>query len=210
MIYPVTLGYKATTDPYSVSNPHKGIDYANPYGSRLEVAGEVIAKTGNTGYVLPKPSPSNPHAGAHLHVDKDAGNRDPSDWLSISYGVVVHVGENAASGKYISVMSQESQYRFLHLSEVYVKVGDILDKGGDMTTEDQVRLSILGVTGQKPMKNYEQEVDYWTGRDQTEFAKYLNKLGDYYMVAARKDIESLKKQLAAEATLLKPGKYLVK
>lgn len=31
--------------------------------------GQLIAKSGNTGQVRPAPTPSNPHAGAHLHYD---------------------------------------------------------------------------------------------------------------------------------------------
>lgn len=70
-------------------------------------------------------------------------------------------------------------------------------KENKMTTEDEVRFSILGVTGQEPMNNYEQEVKYWTGRDPLEFARYLNGLGDYYMVPARERIKKLEAELAS-------------
>lgn len=68
-----------------------------------------------------------------------------------------------------------------------------------MMSEDGVRYSILGVTGGVPMPEYEEEVRYWTGRDSTEFGRYLYKLGDYYMVKARKDNKRLTKELS-EAT----------
>lgn len=45
--------------------------------------GQVIAYVGNTGNVSPKPSPSNPHAGAHLHFEVYVnGTRvNPAPWL---------------------------------------------------------------------------------------------------------------------------------
>ena len=46
--------------------------------------GDVIALVGNTGNVSPRPSASNPHAGAHLHFEVYVnGNRvnDPRTWL---------------------------------------------------------------------------------------------------------------------------------
>lgn len=45
--------------------------------------GQVIAYVGNTGNVSPKPSASNPHAGAHLHFEVWVnGTRvNPSPWL---------------------------------------------------------------------------------------------------------------------------------
>lgn len=37
------------------------------HGRRVE-EGDPLAVTGNTGYVLPKPTPNNPRAGAHMHT----------------------------------------------------------------------------------------------------------------------------------------------
>ena len=38
------------------------------HGRKQVKRGEVIAKAGNTGFVLPKPTESNPYAGTHVHV----------------------------------------------------------------------------------------------------------------------------------------------
>lgn len=88
------------------------------------------------------------------------------------------------------------------------------DKKGKIMSEDAVRYSIRGVTGQDVPFNdktrYEKEVKYWTGRNDVEFGKYLLGLGDQYAKALRKQVKGLEADLAKDATQLSPGKYLVK
>lgn len=51
--------------------------------------GDVIAYSGNTGYVAPAPTAENPHAGAHLH-DELHLNGQPVD-LALYYGGRLHL-----------------------------------------------------------------------------------------------------------------------
>jgi murein DD-endopeptidase MepM/ murein hydrolase activator NlpD len=44
--------------------------------------GDIVARSGNSGYVLPKPTPQNPTAGQHLHIERRNGTKDKNKGLS--------------------------------------------------------------------------------------------------------------------------------
>ena len=66
-------------------------DYFIVYGHLLSTVvsagqkvskGQIIGHVGNSGYVIPKPSPANPKAGAHLHIEMRVGKKVNSAPLS--------------------------------------------------------------------------------------------------------------------------------
>ncbi len=50
-------------------------------GQRVE-RGQEIAVSGNSGFVLPPPTPQKPWSGAHLHIEELIGTKDPNKPLS--------------------------------------------------------------------------------------------------------------------------------
>lgn len=50
-------------------------------GQRVE-QGQIIGTTGNSGYVLPAPTPAMPFAGAHLHIEQRLGTKENHRGLS--------------------------------------------------------------------------------------------------------------------------------
>src|SRR5680860_929157 len=50
-------------------------------GQRVSV-GQVIGYSGNSGYVLPKPTSANPNSGAHLHIEMRQGAKASNKGLS--------------------------------------------------------------------------------------------------------------------------------
>ena len=130
--YGVTLGYKATAMPWygpgGIIGPfHHGIDYGAPKGSTVVLSGQTIGLSGNTGAT----------SGPHLHVDRrpigsSVSNRyafkPPGKWWQIQ-GKVVKAGYSGTAGNVIAIQYEGDEYRFLHLSKINVKVGDIV---GDM------------------------------------------------------------------------------
>jgi murein DD-endopeptidase MepM/ murein hydrolase activator NlpD len=152
--YPVTLGFKQTFMPYygkggTVGAYHHGIDYGAPSGAPIVVSGVTIGTVGATGTVT----------GAHLHVDKSkyypskpSDYVDPSDWTGIS-GTVIFAGDLGSAGKTVVVGANGYYYRFLHMSEINVKIGDVISMS--KITKAQEQVISLGVTGNKPGKGYD-------------------------------------------------------
>ena len=58
--------------------------HLNAFKKKLGAAvkqGEVIALSGNSGYVLPKPTPKTPNSGSHLHYSESANISGKIKWL---------------------------------------------------------------------------------------------------------------------------------
>jgi hypothetical protein len=144
--------------------------------------------------------------------------RKPGDFVIYKYGQYGHIGvllrddrifeQNVNVGG-VARKLVDGQYvyasRIGSLSESWrpvrpniYRIKSYLEE--DIMTEDGVRFGILAVTGGKPFggdtKKYETEVKYWTGRNSTEFSRYLYGLSDHYMVSAYTQIATLTKKLA--------------
>jgi hypothetical protein len=126
--YPVTFGYKAQDGKWygpkgKIGLYHLGNDRETPIGTLLEIAGEVIATTGDSGEV----------DGPHLHDQAWTGNvantRDPAPF-EFQPGRVVDVGTASQWGKYITVEVNGVNITYAHLDEIYVGAGHVI--GGNM------------------------------------------------------------------------------
>ena len=132
--YPVTTDYGYTGKPYSKLKPHRGQDRSTPNRTPLIIEGMTCALTGNSG------SYNGMTYGFHVHgqagTDKACQNTvNPTD-LWFKGGVVVNVGVGKEWGKFFTVQVGNLFISYCHLSEVYVKVGDIIQGGNEMPIKD--------------------------------------------------------------------------
>lgn len=128
--YPITYKYG-----YSVAygGYHSGVDRGAPYGTPLIVNNTLIGYSGNTGYVLPKPTASNPKAGSHHHLGKHGLSGklvDPGKTGFRMFSVtglrpkVYEVGSDSRNGKYIRIRATSGRtYIHCHLSKINCVVG---------------------------------------------------------------------------------------
>lgn len=141
--YTVNFPYGATSDPYSLSRPHKGDDRPCPEGTPVTINGQQIGLTGATGYVF----------GAHLHIQEWNGSygnvRKPQN--AFKPGKVINVDRNATQGdrsfgKFIDVQNADGWVdSYCHLSRIDVNVGDII--GGNMSSNsiDEAETDVLRI-----------------------------------------------------------------
>lgn len=207
--YPVTFKYGATTPPYSPSRPHKGADRACPVGTPIVIDGVTIGLTGRSGKVT----------GPHLHnqagYDKACQNTFDPSRVEFRPGLVVYTRsvDTGDWGKCITMLVGADYITYAHLSQVNVKVGDII--GGNMSCKSNQNFIIEAfnaTVGRAPQPN---EIAYYTGKPHDlvlheimigdERREYMRKLG-----AKDAEIALLKKQLAEGGTVLSPGRYVVK
>lgn len=119
--------------PYGYSKAyggwHTGEDRPCPWGTPLVINGVEVAKTGNSGYVLPAPTPSRPKAGAHLHVGKYAGgvSHNPNgQGFTFREARVTEIGRDGRNGLFVRVQADGYSWVYLHLSSTSCKVGQAL------------------------------------------------------------------------------------
>jgi hypothetical protein len=123
--YKITFGYGRTDPPYSPTSPHRGNDRAMPIGTDVWVGGLLIGKSGNTGDVVPRPTATNPAAGAHLHTGKFVGGAavnpgtDGAEF-ALAEGFIYDTGQDPTNGKYVRIFSNGAVYVYCHLSEILV------------------------------------------------------------------------------------------
>jgi len=202
--YPITFAYGDVDGVYYTNlNPHRGNDRPTPSGTPVVIGGVTIGLTGNTGLT------SGPHI--HLQAGYDEwcqSTVEPSPY-EFQPGTVTSAGYGSQWGNYIIIRTLSGVYIcYAHLSQINVQEGQVI--GENRMTEDGVRFGILAVTGGKLIDNYEKEVKYWTGRDSTEFSKYLYGMSDYFMVPAHREIAALKKQLADTSGGYEPATVYIK
>lgn len=198
---------------------HKGIDYGCPVGTPIVVNGVMIGISGATGEVT----------GPHVHVGKWLGGtvKDPgvgNGW-HFNSAVVSDIGEDAVNGKYVKVQADGFTWVYLHMSNnKLVTVGQVL-QGEDMIpdednyfyrwvetfqmirgrtpTRDEFRNNAVGLTWLKALELLEDDPE----------AQATQNAQNTGQKAIQEDwqgqIVELKKQLAAQGTVLKPGKYTV-
>lgn len=186
--YPVTFGYGATDDTYYgpqaqgkptyIGPYHKGDDRAMPYGTPVVVNGVQIGLSGN----------GNGRYGAHLHIGRFVNGVDtnPNDGgFQLDGAKVVTVVDNYATdpvnAKYVRVQDANgAQWVYLHLSEVNVSAGQILQgKGEDMKLNvDQFKLLYYMTTGKQATdsKDVMNNVD---GNGEVDFDTFVNNLRNY-------------------------------
>lgn len=131
--YPVKykFGYSVAYGGY-----HTGEDRSAPHGTPVKINNTIIGLSGNTGYVLPKPTASNPKAGSHHHISKHGLTGkliDPKGSGFKMFSIpgrrakVYQVGEDSRNGKYIRVRASSGRtYIHCHLSKITCKVGTII------------------------------------------------------------------------------------
>ncbi len=124
--YVVSFRYGEISYPYSPASPHQGNDRVMPVGTSIVTGGLLLGYSGNTGDVTPRPSASNPNAGAHLHTGKfsTAGKSyDPGvsgEEFRLDGGFVHSIGEDTKNGKWIRIFANGYYWVFCHLSQVVV------------------------------------------------------------------------------------------
>lgn len=125
---------------------HNGVDYGCPVGTDVTVNGVVIAKSGATG----GPNPVEGF-GPHCHVGHWGPNGviDPGvqGGKSLPGGTIteVHDLNDTNNGKYVRVgMPDGTSWVFLHLSEILVTVGQVLQGGNvDLGKLADLRLAAI-------------------------------------------------------------------
>ena len=115
---------------------HTGEDRSAPHGTPVKVNNTVIGLSGNTGYVLPAPTASNPKAGSHHHMGKfglsgklinPRGSGFKMHSVAGRRPKVIAIGQDSRSGRWIKVRSIYGRvYIHCHLSKVYARVGTVI------------------------------------------------------------------------------------
>lgn len=180
--FPVTFGYGATDDTYYgpkaqgkatyIGPYHRGDDRAMRVGTPVVVNGVIIGKSGN----------GDGRYGAHLHVGKWLAGVDVNPnggGFKLDGAKVIGVlndYSDPANGKYVRIGdSSGAMWVYLHLSEVHVKLGEVL-KGEDMpkATFEDVKYGYAFIAGE--LRTDQQVRDSgWIGTDLLEFYQKLMK-----------------------------------
>lgn len=126
--YPITLGYMATSPPYSPSKPHRGIDYGLGEGVPINIQGSQIGLAGHTGLAV----------GPHTHVqagrDEWAQNTiDPTPYVNKA-GRVSKIGFASQWGNYACIRVGDVNVFYCHMSKISVQAGQNI--GGDVNQQD--------------------------------------------------------------------------
>lgn len=164
--FPINFGYgrklfpfygSISEDGYSgtVAPAHHGDDRAQPTGGIVRVCGTIIGYTGATGTVT----------GSHLHNDKYKAGRHPGGVYVSSAnrtyfppasgfftpGTVTFAGNAGTAGNMVTIKGTDGfYYRFLHLSKISVKVGQVIRGSKLMLSETRARRLFKDTRGRLP------------------------------------------------------------
>lgn len=124
--YPVTFAYGAKDGYFygpegKIGPYHRGDDRAMPVGTPVIVNGVTIGLSGATGNV----------SGPHLHTGKWLGNKDynpQGQGFTFKSAIVTQIDtvNDDANGFFVRIQGDGYSWVYLHLSKVFVKVGQKL------------------------------------------------------------------------------------
>lgn len=165
--YKISFPYGATSSPYSPSRPHRGNDRSAPCGTPVVIAGKTIGLVGTTGI----------STGCHLHTQagSDIGTQNTINPTKHEFqsGTVVRTRNTntGAWGKYVTIRNDSGVYvTYAHLSEVKVKVGQIIKENTVKLTRKQVGRLIFTLWGRDAK---EDELQAYTQREAGDLVKRL-------------------------------------
>jgi LysM repeat protein len=150
--YPVTTPYGAIIR----GKMHRGDDHACPRRTPLVIDGTLVAYTGNTGDVIPKPTPQNPDAGAHVHIQagSDLGCQQTFEpgRLKFKPGKVVALrhtdpGTAGSWGKFFTLQVGNEYITYAHLDEVLVTIGQQVGGGSQAPRKSNEDLATEVIQG---------------------------------------------------------------
>lgn len=197
--YPINRKLNPATN--RVEGFHTGVDYGCPVGTSVTVNGLVIALSGNTG------ASTGPHCHVgHWNYGTNIPNK-PQEGRIVSGARVSEVGYDATNGHFVRVQDVDgTNWVYLHLSEVKVKVGDKL-QGVNMEELERLKkeLDIERSINHK-REDFLNRIALAAGDD-------LDPVEDDDVERIIANIDAKNKRIEAlekEATVLKPGKYIVK
>lgn len=148
--YPVTFPYGATDAPYSPEHPHKGNDRKMNIGVPIVIGSTTVGYSGNTGL----------SGGPHLHTQAgtDEGCQDTVNPTKYEFlpGTVTAVrttdpyvpGQKGGEwGKFVTIKTTQGIYvTYAHLSQVNVKVGQVIKGEDNMAIERGRAIRLLRLT----------------------------------------------------------------
>jgi hypothetical protein len=128
--FPVTTPF-GQVPGYPLNNGfHNGIDYGCPTGTPVIVNGITIGISNNTGA----------STGPHLHVGKYVNGQvqDPGvgNGFQFNSAVVYDTGYDSTNGNYVRITGDGALWNYLHLEEVLVTKGQVLEGEDDMTQSE--------------------------------------------------------------------------
>lgn len=164
---PITLGYGATTDPYTPATPHNGIDFAylpdNTIYAPCDGLVSLIPNNGNDGNGIYMHDPEGRFHGM-LHTSK----------------YLVGNGDAVKEGQPIAVMGQTGYAFGVHLhwcvkvNNQFIDPMSLITKGDEMVTEAIATIAWAGFMDM-PAKGdgYDGFKGYWVGKPTQDMLQWL-------------------------------------
>lgn len=196
----VTLAFGATTDPYTVAKPHKGVDFSHspdPYIYAPEAGiANYLPGAGTCGNNLQISGATGRHGFCHLSE------------------VYVKTGDRVSEGQKVGKMG-DTGYAFgvhlhwvLSINGVYVDPLKYVMVGGDMDRIKQ--LEQLANYRQDLLNSIGAEVSVKTPVDGNSVPQIITNIRTLYKLINDKDKEIDALKNGGGGTVLSPGRYIVK
>jgi len=163
--YPITTPYGYTGYPYSRDRKHQGNDRACKTGTPLFVAGQLIGKTGHSGYVLGSSNVVGAKDGEHLHTQEWFGTSTTNTRLpqhENDPGIVLETGIGSQWGKFITFKFNDGwKLTYCHLDEILVTAGQKVGNELEVITKELLDMTFGAFFGSLPTKA---DYDNWVGK----------------------------------------------